>query len=224
MTQNPTEPPFFLTCGPKDAPVVLVFAHGAGAPMDSPFMEDIARQIGEAGVRVVRFEFPYMRRRRIDGKKPGPNTARILREHFIAVVQSLPQGTPFAVGGKSMGGRFATMIADEIGAVAAVAFGYPFHPPKKPERLRTAHLADIQTPLLILQGERDPFGKPAEVAGYDLGDRVEVVWVPDGDHSLKPRKRSGHTEDGNRAQAAARAVAFLLSRAGSEDDRLQARQ
>lgn len=223
MTQNPTEPPFFLTSGPEDAAVVFLFAHGAGAPMDSPFMEDIARQIGDAGVRVVRFEFPYMRRRRTDGKKPGPNTARVLRESFIAAAQSLPQGTTLAVGGKSMGGRFATMIADEIGAVAAVAFGYPFHPPGKPERLRTAHLADIQTPLLILQGERDPFGKPDEVAEYDLSGQVEVSWVPDGDHSLKPRKRSGHTEAGNRAQAAASAAAFLLSRAGVEDGRLQAR-
>lgn len=208
MQSNPTLPPIFLTDGPADAPLVFVFAHGAGAPMDTPFMSDIAARIAATGIRVVRFEFPYMRRRRTDGKRPGPNTAAILQQSFRDAVAA--QGDrPVAIGGKSMGGRIATMIADEVGAVAAVGMGYPFHPPGKPERLRTAHLEAIQTPTLLLQGERDPFGKPEEVSGYALGERVAVSWIPDGDHSFKPRKRSGHTAAENQQRAAEQASAFL---------------
>ncbi|MFT4977254.1 MAG: putative alpha/beta-hydrolase family hydrolase, partial [Myxococcota bacterium] len=196
----------------SDAPVVLLLAHGAGAPMDTPFLNEIAMAIAAAGIEVVRFEFPYMRRRRLEGIRPGPNTAAILRESFLAACATCATqrpGAKLAVGGKSMGGRIATMIADEVGAVAAVALGYPFHPPGKPEKLRTAHLEAIRTPTLILQGERDPFGRPEEVAGYPLGAAVSVAWVPDGDHSLKPRKRSGHTEADNRRLAAVRAAAFV---------------
>jgi len=208
MPSNPTAAPIFLRDGPEDAPLALLLAHGAGAPMDTPFMTDIAQGIAASGVLVVRFEFPYMRRRRETGRRSGPNGAATLRASLTEAAAALGD-RPLALGGKSMGGRYATMLADELGAVAVVALGYPFHPPGKPEKLRTAHLTDIQTPTLILQGERDPFGKPEEVAGYALGDAVTVRWVPDGDHSLKPRKRSGHTEAGNRAFAVEEAAAFL---------------
>lgn len=211
MMSNPQTPPIFLCDGPRDAGVIFLLAHGAGAPMDTPFMTDLAAGIAAHGIFVVRFEFPYMRRRRTEGKRPGPNPAKVLLAHFRDVLATHADGRPIAIGGKSMGGRMATMIADEVGAVATVAFGYPFHPPGRPEKLRTAHLQDMQTPTLILQGQRDPFGKPEEVATYALGSKVSVVWVPDGDHSFKPRRRSGHTEEDNRRLAAERAAGFVLS-------------
>jgi hypothetical protein len=97
------------------------------------------------------------------------------------------------LGGKSMGGRIASMVADELGVAGLVCIGYPFHPPGRPEKLRTAHLADLATPTLILQGERDPFGLPDEVESYDLSSAIRVEWLADGDHSLKPRGSSGFT-------------------------------
>jgi predicted alpha/beta-hydrolase family hydrolase len=114
-----------------------------------------------------------------------------------------------AIGGKSMGGRMASLVADEAGVRALVCFGYPFHPPGKPEQLRTAHLAGMRTPTLILQGERDPFGTTADVAGYTLSKAIRVEWLPDGDHSFKPRKASGATEGGNLRQAVESASLFL---------------
>jgi predicted alpha/beta-hydrolase family hydrolase len=91
-----------------------------------------------------------------------------------------------------------------------VAFGYPFHPPGKPEKLRTSHLADIACPVLICQGERDTFGKREEIAGYGLPGSLEFEWLPDGDHGFKPRKRSGETLEANLERAAAAAARFML--------------
>ncbi|UWN51948.1 hypothetical protein ASALC70_04183 [Alcanivorax sp. ALC70] len=91
----------------------------------------------------------------------------------------------------------------------AVVFGYPFHPPGKPERTRLDHFPDLTGPVLICQGERDPFGKREEVAGYPLPAALTLHWVFDGDHDLKPRKRSGGDQDANLAAAADRAAAFM---------------
>lgn len=195
--------------GPDDAPWTLVLAHGAGAPMDHPFLETIATTMAEAGVRVVRFEFPYMQRRRTEGVKAGPNPIGKLQDAFRdAVSRATPAGR-LAIGGKSMGGRVASMLADELGADALVVFGYPFHAPGKPEKARTAHLEGLATPALILQGTRDPFGTEDDVAGYTLSDAIAVHWLADGDHGFKPRKASGHTLEGHLAAAASAAVAFL---------------
>ena len=98
----------------------------------------------------------------------------------------------------------ATLVADELGVAALVCFGYPFHPPGQPEKLRTKHLAALRTPALIIQGERDPFGTPAEVAGYELSPTIEIAWIAGGDHSLKPR------ETENIARAVDLASAFIL--------------
>ena len=84
------------------------------------------------------------------------------------------------IGGKSMGGRMASMIADEMGVRALVCFGYPFHPPGKPAQLRTAHLETLRTPALILQGSRDPFGTEHEVSTYELSKAIRIEWLPDG--------------------------------------------
>ncbi len=105
------------------------------------------------------------------------------------------------IGGKSMGGRIASMVADEVGARGLVCLGYPFHPPGRPVGLRTKHLEELRTPALIIQGTRDQFGQRDEVAGYKLSPRIRIVWIEDGDHSLKPRARSGRTEAQNLAEA-----------------------
>lgn len=108
-----------------------------------------------------------------------------------------------------MGGRIASMIADHCGVAGVVCLGYPFHPPGKPEKLRIAHLQSLRTPTLIVQGTRDPFGKPGEVRSYGLSPAIELVWVPDGDHSFAPRKKSGRTDERNLDEAAEAIIAFL---------------
>ena len=157
----------YLIDGAGDGRPTLVLAHGAGAPMDHPWMDRVCTLIAEQGVRTVRFEFPYMAVRRISGKRPGPNPARVLEAIWREVIGELG-AEGLVIGGKSMGGRSASMVAEEAGVAGVVCFGYPFHPPGRPEKMRTAHLEAIQTPVLIVQGERDTFGRPEEVAGYEL--------------------------------------------------------
>ena len=195
-----------LIDGPSDADATVVLAHGAGAGMEHAFLHAVAEGLADRGLCVVRFEFPYMQARRA-GRCPGPDRLPVLQDAYRAVVRA--QSAPIVLAGKSMGGRVATTIADELGVLAVVVFGYPFHPPKQPTKLRTAHLEGLQTPTLILQGERDPFGTPAEVAGYELSPSIELCWLEDGDHSLQPRKRSGFTEQGHLATAIDRAFAFV---------------
>ena len=176
-------------------------------------MDRVCTLIAEQGVRTVRFEFPYMAVRRISGKRPGPNPARVLEATWREVIGELG-AEGLVIGGKSMGGRSASMVAEEAGVAGVVCFGYPFHPPGRPEKLRTAHLEAIQAPVLIVQGERDTFGRPEEVAGYELSDKVRVRWMADGDHSLKPRKSSGRTEGENLAEAAVEAARFVVEVTG----------
>ncbi|HET6198366.1 MAG TPA: alpha/beta family hydrolase [Acetobacteraceae bacterium] len=202
----------FRALGPDAAAITLLLAHGAGAGMDSRFLADVAAGLAAEGVRTVRFEFPYMQARSAGLRKP-PDPAPRLLQCFRDAAAHWQDGRPLALGGKSLGGRMATMLADEIGAAAVVVFGYPFHPPDQPTRLRTAHLAELRTPTLILQGERDPFGTRAEVGGYRLSPAVRIHWLPDGDHSLEPRKASGRTAAANHAEAIAAAAEFLRAHA-----------
>jgi uncharacterized protein len=173
----------------------LIFAHGAGAPMDSDYMQALTAELNAAGMAVVRFEFPYMQQRREMGKKRPPDRAPILLDCWREVYGELSNRTelpqPILIGGKSMGGRMASMVADELGAAGLCCFGYPFHAPGKPEKMRTEHLLAIKTPTLIFQGTRDPFGKPDELASIPFSDAVKTHWLEDGDHDLKPRKLSG---------------------------------
>jgi predicted alpha/beta-hydrolase family hydrolase len=189
--------------GPNKAGLTIVLAHGAGAPMDSPFMEAFAEGLAGLGLRVARFEFPYMAERRRSGKKKPPDRQPILLETWRQVVADLGGGENVVIGGKSMGGRMASLVADGVGARGLVCLGYPFHAPGKPEKPRTEHLADLKTPTLILQGTRDPFGKPEEVAGYALSKAIRVQWFEDGDHNLEPRKKSGRTTEQNWGEAIA---------------------
>ena len=199
--------------GPEDAPTTVVLAHGAGAPMNTPFMNSVARGLASGGgVRVVRFEFPYMRARREGGRRGGaPDREPILRNSWKEVVERLGGGERLVIGGKSMGGRIASMVADEIHARGLICLGYPFHPPGRPEKLRTKHLETLETPALILQGTRDAFGTPEDVAGYALSPAIRVVWLEDGDHSWKPRASSGRTEAQNMADALAALRGFLTA-------------
>lgn len=202
----------FLFDGPISAPLTFAFAHGAGTPMDHPFMETVAKGIAAGGFRVARFEFPYMVKRRTDGKKRPPDRPAVLREAIDAVASKL--GTAkLVLGGKSMGGRIASEMADPLQVQGLICMGYPFHAPGKPDRVRADHLAAIRTPTLILQGERDPFGTHDEIAGYKLSNKVKVHYLTDGEHSFKSRKASGRTEAENIAEAVTEAVAFLERRA-----------
>ena len=200
-----------LLDGPADAELTLVLAHGAGAPMDSPYMVGVARRLAERGYRIARFEFPYMAARRADGRKRPPDRQPVLLDAWRGVVARLGGAGRVAVGGKSMGGRMASLLAAEDGARALVCLGYPFHPPGKPERTRVEHLTALAVPTLIVQGTRDPFGSVDEVAGYRLSPSTEVVWVADGDHDLKPRKASGRSHADTLDEAAEAVDRFLRS-------------
>ena len=201
-----------LRTGPPSTPRLLL-AHGAGAPMDSSFMNTIADKIAAADVEVIRFEFEYMAKRREDGRRRGPDRAPKLIARFKEVLDLVGPADEVVIGGKSMGGRIASMIADEVGAAGIVGLGYPFHPPGKPERLRTAHLETLQTPTLIVQGTRDRLGSEEEVASYSLSPSIELAWMGDGDHSFKPRKKSGRTLEEN-LEASTDAVVELIRRLG----------
>ena len=203
----PVDPGAFLHDGPARAGAVLVLAHGAGAPMDHPFMTAVAAGVAAAGIGVVRFEFPYMRRRR-EGVRPGPDRPHVLEQHWRDVVAAIDAPALF-IGGKSMGGRIASLLADDLGVAGLVCLGYPFHPAGRPDRLRTAHLRSLRTPSLICQGERDAMGRREEVESYALSPAIRLCWLPDGDHSFKPRKASGHTEAGNLTAAIEAVVAFI---------------
>lgn len=205
----------FLVEGPAEAPVTVALAHGAGAGMRSPLLAYLANAFAAAGLRTVRFEFPYMAARSAGGPRRPPDGEPTLIDAWRAVVARLRAegAASLVVGGKSLGGRIASRIADEVGAAGLICFGYPFHPPGRPDRLRIEHLRGLKTPCLILQGERDPFGTPGEVAGYPLSPRVSVRWLADGDHGFKPRARSGRTEAENWSEAAAAAIAFAKATA-----------
>ena len=195
-------PANWLIDRPKGAPIAwFLFAHGAGAPMDSDFMQAMADLLTEKGIGVVRFEFPYMAERRQTGKRRPPNKMDVLLESFQEQIDRAGAefpGVPLYIGGKSLGGRVASMLAqenvDRETVAGAVCLGYPFHPAGKPEKLRTEHLAPMTCPALIIQGTRDKLGSQEEVAEYPLGSGIQLYWLEDGDHDFKPRKASGFTQ------------------------------
>jgi predicted alpha/beta-hydrolase family hydrolase len=195
--------------GPETGPV-FALAHGAGAAMDSAWLKNLARDLGGEGIRVARFEFPYMHARR-EGRRPPPDREPVLLATWRSVIAALGGTERLVIGGKSMGGRMASRVADEMGVRGLVCLGYPFHPPGQPEKTRTAHLADLRTPTLIVQGTRDTLGSREDVAGYTLSPRIRLLWLEDGDHSFKPRASSGHTERQHMAAAVAAVAAFVHS-------------
>ena len=199
--------------GPSSPEANILFAHGAGIGMDSFFMETVARSLGCLGWRVIRFEFPYMQRQRLLSKKPPPDRADVLSDHFLAEVNQLSMSVPLFIAGKSMGGRVASMIAESLFVADRIrgcfCLGYPFHPLGRPDSLRIEHLQRSTVPVLIVQGERDAMGRMEEVQGYSLARTVQLAWIPDGDHSFKPRQRSGHSASSNLDLAVEKADEFL---------------
>lgn len=178
--------------------------------MTSPFMETMTSLLNTRAIRVTRLHFAYMTEVVQTGRRRPPPPVGQLAETFSEFAQafahSLPSGCKLFIGGKSMGGRIATMIADDLSnndvCRGVVCLGYPFHPVNKPERLRTGHLQTLKTPTLIVQGERDSLGTPEEIKTYNLAKSITCKFIGDGDHDLKPRKSSGLTHAANMETAA----------------------
>ena len=188
--------------------------------MDSPFLQNIARLLAAHGIAIIRFEFAYMAQRRSGGKRRPPPKAEALCDEYLCAVETCGASGPLLIGGKSMGGRVASLVADDLyrqrRIVGLVCFGYPFHPPKKPAQLRTAHLSDFQCPTLIVQGEADPLGTRSEVESYSLSPAIQVQWIAGADHDLAPNagwalpKAEAHAQALHQAAtAAARFIAGL---------------
>ena len=204
-----SEIPILVDEPPAGKPVAtIVLAHGAGAAMDSDFMEEVAHALAAESLRVVRFEFPYMQEKRKSGRRGPPDSSAVLQETWLSVIGQIGPQPKLVIGGKSMGGRIASMIADRANVHGLVCMGFPFHPPGRPTNLRVAHLKELQTPTLILQGERDTLGSRDDIAGYTLSPKIRLVFLPDGDHSFKPRKSSGRTYGQNLGDAVAETAAF----------------
>jgi uncharacterized protein len=206
-----------LTTGPEDAAIAMLLAHGAGAPMDSAFLNALAEALGAVAVQTTRFEFAYMAARRTHAIKRPPTKIDRLGEEYDAQISNwaTPPHAKRVIGGKSMGGRVASLIADALYAEAKISglicLAYPFHPAGQPDKLRTAHLTTLSCPTLIIQGDRDPLGNRTDVENYTLSPVIKVVWLPDGDHDFKPRKSSGTTQAAHLATAAAAISAFASS-------------
>ncbi|KMN12476.1 alpha/beta hydrolase [Pseudomonas weihenstephanensis] len=200
-------------CAPITPAATLILAHGAGAPMDSVWMSEMAERLAARGVSVLRFEFPYMAQRRLDGGKRPPNQQVKLLECWSEVYEEVRRHVagPLAIGGKSMGGRMASLLADALHADGLVCLGYPFYAVGKPEKPRVAHLADLKTPTLIVQGERDALGNRETVEAYTLSPRIDVMWLVAGDHDLKPLKASGFTHEQHLNAAADHIASWLRS-------------
>ena len=211
--------PDFLWTMPDAPPIATVLlAHGAGAAMDSAFMNRTATALAGEGLAVARFEFNYMAGRRTGGSKRPPPKAEKLIKEFQSALQALMAEIdgPILIGGKSMGGRVAAMLSGGSSLPARVTgvacFGYPFHPTGKTEvEWRFSPLQDAKRPVLVLQGDRDPFGSRTELEGVTLPETVSIHYLEDGDHDFGPRGKSPATLDGNVTEAAKAAANFALS-------------
>ncbi len=199
---------------PRASVATLALAHGAGAGMDHPFMAGFARGIAGHAVASLRFNFPYIERGR---RSPDPE--RVLRETWLAAFEaatSSSDGRPVLAGGKSLGGRIASMlVADGLPAAGLVFLGYPLHPPGKPERIRDEHLYRIRVPMLFVEGTADPFASPdmLDPVIRKLGKRADYLPVEGGDHSFNVKgKRRGAHEVG--AMVAELAAPFVRRVAG----------
>ena len=194
--------------GPRDR--ILVLAHGAGASSSHPSLAELARLIGGQGVTTARFDFPYMRRAAQTGRRAWPpDDEDVLTSAWIGVMRGLAPIRRLVIGGRSLGGRVASTLADAAETAGLVCVSYPFHPPRREGPVRTAHLRGIATPTLIVQGERDPYGTREEVSQYRLSPNIRIHWIADGDHSLAPRKRAGLTEQDNLVDAAEAIAEFV---------------
>lgn len=209
----------WVDAAPDDAQdrVTVILAHGTGAGAEHEFLGACAAGLAARGVKVVRFEFPYMTLRRKTGGRRPPDRFPALCEAYRAAldqVLALPDVRPerLLLAGKSMGGRVAVALAadDALPAAAVAVLGYPFHaagrPPVADDRLQLLH--SCRKPLWIAQGERDPMGERSAIETVDLPSSMQLHWCADGDHSLSPRKRSGRTFDQNLRETLDQMVVF----------------
>ncbi|WDD97713.1 alpha/beta family hydrolase [Thalassomonas actiniarum] len=193
---------------------MVILAHGAGADMDHGFMEKMTALLNSRQINVLRFNFPYMDKRRVDGKRYPPDRMPKLLDCYREVIRQQSQALPVFLAGKSMGSRVGATLAGEAlaqpGQVKGViCLGYPFHPQKKPEKLRLEPLQQTLLPTLIVQGERDALGSKDDIAGYRLSDLCQLVFLPDGDHDLKPRVKSGFSQEQHMQSAADEILRFI---------------
>ena len=192
-----------------NAKAQVIFAHGAGADMSHEFMAEITRLLNKSAINVLRFNFPFMDKRIQLGKRyPPDRMPKLLTcyqgviEQVIADLNNKQPRLPLFIGGKSMGSRVAVTLVSDADILKAslldkisgvFCLGYPFHPAKNPEKLRLEPLLASVKPVLIVQGERDSLGNKEEITDYKLPSNCECVYLEDGDHSLKPRVKSGFT-------------------------------
>jgi len=186
-----------LLLQPDGARLLYVLAHGAGAGMRHPFLEAVARQLGERGIGTLRYQFPYMERRA--GRPDPPAVAAAAVRAAATEATRLAPGLPLVAGGKSFGGRMTSTAQAEAplpGVRGLVFLGFPLHPPGKPGDKRAEHLTQVRIPMLFLQGDRDEFAdlnllKPVVKR---LGAGATLHLVEGGDHSFHVLKRSGRTD------------------------------
>ena len=182
---------------PKGAEALLVVAHGAGAGMRHRFMKDVAAKLAERRVATLRYQFPYMEKgsKRPDSEAVLTATVR----SAVAAAERFAGGIPIFAGGKSMGGRMTSLAeARESlnGIKGMIFFGFPLHAAGKPSAERGKHLAEINVPMLFLQGSRDTLAdlKLLKPLCQSLGKRAELFIVDGGDHSLHMLKSSGRSD------------------------------
>jgi len=196
----------------------LILGHGAGAGHDHPWMRRIAAGLAARGSDVVTFDFPYVAAgRKVPDKGPALEAAfaGMWQEVAARAIEMGGPGVRLFAGGKSMGGRIASQAASGGLFVPVPAglvfFGYPLHPPAKPEQRRDRHLPALTMPTVFLHGTRDPFGSPDEmttlVAGLP-GATLEIV--SGGDHSLA---KAGDRAGASLEQAMDVAARWMLDRA-----------
>lgn len=219
-----------LTNTVDNAKAQVIFAHGAGANMSHEFMNEISLQLNKFGINVVRFNFPFMDKRALTGKKYPPDRMPKLLVCYEAVINYVivhldkqlgnhsGKHLPLFIGGKSMGSRVAASLvaapelltANALNKVSGVfCLGYPFHPTKKPEKRRLEPLLGAKKPVLIVQGDRDTLGNKAEITEYQLPKHCQCVFLEDGDHSFKPRVKSGFTYPAHMNRAVEEIVQFI---------------
>jgi predicted alpha/beta-hydrolase family hydrolase len=175
----------------------LVVGHGAGAGMDHPFIVGFCEALAGEGIAALRFNFPYMEAGRRSPDQ-APNAIAAFRAAFDAAT-ARAGGRAVLAGGKSYGGRIASMAAaDGMPAAALVFLGYPLHPPGKPDRIRDEHLYTLEIPMLFLHGTKDPFADPALLAAVveKLGDRATLVDVEGAGHSFERSRKDDAGETG----------------------------
>jgi len=178
-----------------NAKALVIFAHGAGADKSHDFMETVSQGLNLQQISVLRFNFNYMDERIEKENRRPPDRMPKLLNCFENILAEVDKSLPIFLAGKSMGGRVAATLAgdENINVEGVMCLGYPFHPQKKPEKLRLEPLQETKKPILILQGTRDALGNEEEIASYEISDKCKCIFFSDGDHNLKPRVKSGFT-------------------------------